>query len=314
MQAVILAAGMGTRLRPVTANRSKAMVPVLGRPLVERALLPFTKNGVRDFVFVISPDDAEITRHFAERTSLDITARFVVQEERLGTAHALRHAAPLVDGRFVVSACDSLLEPWHVQKLFSVAENADAVLSLLDVEPEKLCRSGVVELDGERIRRIVEKPSRENAPSNTVSLPHYVFSPRLLEILPSVEPSVRGEFELQDAIQGLIDGDQTVIGVRGEKRFQVSSPEDLLELTRQLFSVGSEPFRIGPDTVSPGMTLVEPFHIEPGTVLGDGCEIGPEVFLESGCHIGRGAVVRRSIVLRDGRVGDGEMIEDQVVA
>ena len=165
-------------------------------------MLPFFENGVRDFVFVISPDDTEITSYFTERTSLDITARFVIQEERLGMAHALRLAAPLVDGRFVVSACDSLLDPAYVRKLFLVDDEADAVLSLLDVEPDKLCRSGVVELDGERIRRIVEKPSPGNAPSNTVSLPHYVFSPRLLELLPSVKPSFRGEYEIQDAIQG----------------------------------------------------------------------------------------------------------------
>jgi bifunctional UDP-N-acetylglucosamine pyrophosphorylase/glucosamine-1-phosphate N-acetyltransferase len=313
MQAVILAAGMGTRLRPVTGDRSKAMVPVLGRPLIEWSILPFTKNAIRDFVFVISPDDTEITQYFTELTALEISARFVVQEERLGMAHALSLAAPLIQGRFVVSACDSLLDPWHVRDLFSVVEGADAVLSLLDVEPELLCRSGVVEMDGARIRRIVEKPAPEDAPSKTVSLPHYVFSPKLLELLPAVEPSPRGEHEIQDAIQGLIDGDRTVIGVRARKRFQVSSPDDLLQLTRQLLSDGSEPFRIGPTTVSPGLTLVEPFHIEPGVVLGDNCEIGPEVFLESGCLIGRGAVVRRSIVLRNGRVGDGEIVDDQVV-
>jgi len=313
MQAVILAAGMGTRLRPVTANRSKAMVPVLGLPLVERALLPFVENGVRDFVFVISPDDTEIESHFTERTSLDITARFVIQEERLGMAHALRQAAPLVDGRFAVSACDSMLDPAHVRKLLSVDDDADAVLSLLDVEPEKLCRSGVVELDGARIRRIVEKPSPENAPSNTVSLPHYVFSSRLLELLPSVQPSIRGEYEIQDAIQGLIDGDRMVIGVLADERFQVSSPEDLLELTHQLFSDGSEPPRIGQAAVSRGLNLVEPHHIERGAMLGDDCQIGPEAFLESGCFVGDGAVVRRSVVLRGGRVARGETVVDRIV-
>jgi NDP-sugar pyrophosphorylase family protein len=313
MQAVILAAGMGTRLRPVTANRSKAMVPVLGRPLVERALLPFVENGVRDFVFVISPDDTEIESHFTERTSLDITARFVIQEERLGMAHALRQAAPLVAGRFVVSACDSLLDPSHVRELISAGDKADAVLSLLDVEPEMLNRSGVVELDGIRIRRIVEKPSPENAPSNTVSLPHYVFSSRLLELLPSVQPSIRGEYEIQDAIQGLIDGDRMVIGVLADERFQVSSPEDLLELTHQLFSDGSEPPRIGPATVSRGLNLVEPYHIERGAMLGDDCQIGPEAFLESGCFVGDGAVVRRSVVLRGGRVARGETVVDRIV-
>jgi len=313
MQAVILAAGMGTRLRPVTANRSKAMVPVLGRPLVERAIAPFVENGVRDFVFVISPDDTEIAGYFADRTSLEITARFVNQEERLGMAHALGLAAPLVHGRFVVSACDSLLDPSHVRNLLSVGDDADAVLSLLDVEPERLSLSGVVELDGSRVRRIVEKPSPEDAPSNTVSLPHYVFSPQLLEILPLIQTSPRGEYELQDAIQGLIDGGGKVIGVRADERFQVSSPEDLLNLTLQLFSEDSEPMRIDSAAVGRGTTIVEPVLVEQGVELGDGCEIGPEVFLESGCRIGDHVIVRRSIVLRGGRVAMGETVEDMVV-
>ena len=313
MQAVILAAGMGTRLRPVTANRSKAMVPVLGRPLVERALVPFVGNGVRDFVFVISPDDTEIAGYFTERTSLEITARFVIQEERLGMAHALSLAAPFVEGRFAVSACDSLLDSSHVGDLLSVGDDVDAALSLLDVEPERLSRSGVVELDGSRVRRIVEKPSLEDAPSNTVSLPHYVFSPQLLEILPLIQTSPRGEYELQDAIQGLIDGGGKVIGVRADERFQVSSPEDLLKLTLQLFSEGSEPMRIDSAAVGRGTTIVEPVLVERGAELGDGCEIGPEVFLESGCRIGDDVIVRRSIVLRGGRVAMGETVEDMVV-
>ena len=313
MQAVILAAGMGTRLRPITANRSKAMVPVLGRPLVERALVPFVENGVRDFVFVISPDDTEIAGYFADRTSLEITARFVIQEERLGMAHALRLAAPLVEGRFAVSACDSLLDSSDVRKLLEAGFDADAALSLLDVEPERLSLSGVVELDGSRVRRIVEKPSPEDAPSNTVSLPHYVFSPQLLEILPLIQTSPRGEYELQDAIQGLIDGGGKVIGVRADERFQVSSPEDLLNLTLQLFSEDSEPMRIDSAAVGRGTTIVEPALVERGAELGDGCEIGPDVFLESGCRIGDHVIVRRSIVLRGGRVPMGDTVEDSVV-
>ena len=313
MQAVVLAAGMGTRLRPVTANRSKAMVPVLGRPLVERALLPFVENGVRDFVFVISPDDTEIRRHFSKRTELDITARFVIQEERLGTAHALGIAAPLLSGRIAVSACDSLVDGSHVRALLAEGDGPDAVLSLLDVEPDLVSRSAAVSLDGHAVRRIVEKPALEDAPSCTVSLPHYIFSPRLLDLLPRLEASSRGEYEIPDAIQGLIDGGCQVVGVQAEKRLQVSSPEDLLKLTRRMFSDGSEPRRIEPATVGRGTTLVEPLLVERGVVLGEGCEIGPEVFLESGCHIGRGAVIRRSIVLRGGRVDEGQTIEDQVV-
>jgi bifunctional UDP-N-acetylglucosamine pyrophosphorylase/glucosamine-1-phosphate N-acetyltransferase len=314
MEAVVLAAGMGTRLRPVTATRSKAMVPVLGRPLVERALIPFVENGIRDFVFVISPDDTEIIRHFTERTSLEITARFVVQEERLGTAHALGIAAPFLSGRFAVSACDSLVDEAHVRALLGEGDGPDAVLSLLDVEPELVSRSAAVRLDGHTVRRIVEKPTRENAPSCTVSLPHYIFSRRLLDLLSRVEASPRGEYEIPDAIQGLIDAGCPVVGVHAEERLQVSSPEDLLKLTRQMLSEGSEVKQIDRARFDHGRTVVEPFLIERDVELGDGCEVGPEVFLESGCHIGREAVVRRSIVLRGGRVDDGETIEDQVVA
>jgi bifunctional UDP-N-acetylglucosamine pyrophosphorylase/glucosamine-1-phosphate N-acetyltransferase len=313
MQAVILAAGMGTRLRPVTDDRSKAMVPVLGRPLVERALMPFYECGIRDFVFVISAEDVEIVNYFSERSAFDLKARFVIQEERMGTAHALGLAAPFVNGRFAVSACDSLVETAHVAALLDTAEDADAVLSLLDVETDLVSRSASVSLDGATVKRIVEKPAPGEAPSNTVSLPHYVFSPRLLNALALVEASPRGEYELADAIQGLIDTERRVVGVRAGSRLQVSSPTDLLNLTRRILSSASEAQPVDPGNVDRSVSLVNPLRIEEGVDLGEGCVIGPEAYLETGCEIGRGAVVRRSIVLRGGRVDDGATVEGQVV-
>jgi bifunctional UDP-N-acetylglucosamine pyrophosphorylase/glucosamine-1-phosphate N-acetyltransferase len=304
---------MGTRLRPITANRSKAMVPVLGRPLVERALIAFFDNGIRDFVFVISPDDSEIAEYFTERTPLDMTARFVVQEDRLGTAHALGMAAPFLSGRFAVTACDSLVDVQHIRMLLCGGEEADAVLSLLDVEPGLVSRSAAVKLDGHSVSRIVEKPAPGCEPSQTVSLPHYIFSPRLLDLLPGVEASPRGEYELADAIQGLIDAGRQVVGVRAEERLQVSSPEDLLNLTRRYFAQENKAREVDSTSVGACTKLVEPLRVEKGVMVGDDCELGPDVFLESGCQIGRGSVVRRSIVLRSGRVDDGETIEDQVV-
>ena len=313
MQAVILAAGMGTRLKPVTRYRSKAMVPVLGRPLVERAMMPFVENGVRDFVLVVSPDDDQVRRYFSHQTSLEIEVQFVVQKERLGMAHALGKAVPLVRGQFSLSSCDSLVDPSHVRELLAAAIGADAALSLLDVEPHLVSRSAVVELDGNWVRRIVEKPSLETAPSHTVSLPHYVFSPQLLDHLARVEPSPRGEYELQDAIQGLIDEGGLVIGVRAAERFQVSTPGDLLALNQRLLADGLETQVVQRDRVGDGTQFVDPVRVESGVIIGSGCEVGPGVFLESGCRIADGAVIRRSIVLRGGRVGAGEIIEDRVV-
>jgi NDP-sugar pyrophosphorylase family protein len=314
MQAVILAAGLGTRLQPVTRDRSKAMVPVLGRPLVERAMMPYAANGIRDFVLVVGADDEEIRRHFSGRKDLDVTTRFAVQEERLGMAHALAAAAHLLEGPFVLAACDSLVSVEHVGEVLRAADSADAVLSLLDVELELVARSASVELDGVRVRRIVEKPTPGVASSNTISLPHYVFPRPLIDRLPGVGRSARGEYEIQDAIQALIDEGSTVVGIWAEDRYQVSTPEELLALTMRLLREEVEPTHIAPARVGAGTNLIGPLRIEAGVEIGDHSEIGPDVYLESGSSVGNGAVVRESVVLRNARVSDGQRVVGEILS
>jgi NDP-sugar pyrophosphorylase family protein len=93
----------------------------------------------------------------------------------------------------------------------------------------------------------------------------------------------------------------------------VSSPEDLLALTRTLLKDTSVSAHINLGRVGRSTKLTEPLRVDDGVLIGDGCEIGPEVYLESGCRIGHGAVVRRAIVLRGGRVADGETVENRVI-
>ena len=313
MRAVVLAAGRGTRLRPVTETRSKAMAPVLDKPLVELALKPFVENGVRDVVMVVGPGDDEIREWFSRSSTLDISVQWVTQEQRLGMAHALLQAAHLLNDPFFLTACDSLVSSSHVGDLAAAARSADAVLSLLDVEPSQVSRSAAVVIEGEVVRRIVEKPAIDEAPSNTVSLPHYVFSPQVVRLLTRVRRSERGEFELQDAIQGLINEGRNVVGVRAAERIQVSTPEDLLKLTQRLFDQDPEPRYVRSQRVGGETQVITPVRIESGVTIGKGCEIGPRVVLENGCSVGDGSVVRRSIVLRGARVGDNERIEDRIV-
>ena len=109
MQGVILAAGRGKRLRPITLKRSKAMAPVLGKPIVERVMEDLAALGVDEFVVVASPDDQELAHHFEQASELQARVRIVHQPERLGMAHALNCAAPLIRGDFILSACDNLV-------------------------------------------------------------------------------------------------------------------------------------------------------------------------------------------------------------
>lgn len=314
MQTVVLAAGLGTRLSPVTKDRSKAMAPVLGRPLVEIAIEPFISHGLDDLIVVVGPDDQEIRHRFARETSLEITVRFVVQEERLGMAHALAIAGPHLTGDFVLTACDSLIPRAHVSDLLKVHTEGSAVLSLMDVVPELVCRSAAVDLHGDKVRRIIEKPGPEESPSNTVSLPHYILPRRLIDLLSDLEPSPRGEIELQSAIQRLIDTGGRVVGVRTGSRFQVSKPEDLLRLNLELLQSVDQGGGVAPETVDRSTVLRQPVRVEEGVTLGRDCEIGPNAYLEGGCVVGDGTIIRGSVVLRGVSIPDHRLIDGEILS
>ena len=317
MQGVILAAGKGSRLHPITVKRSKAMLPILGRPMVERVMETIRDNGIRDFLLVVSVDDRDIVQHFAEECALDVRVRFVTQQERLGMADALRQAAPLIQGDFVLSACDNLTSAEHVREMLDCHKahpGAGAVLSVMRIPEEEIGRTGIVALSDGRVERIVEKPTRAEAPSNIASLPLYVFSPRVLDLLPGVELSRRGEYELQDAIQALIDQDGGVYPVFIEKRLTVTGPADLLAINRHYLVAGQDRPQLAPFTVGPNTHLITPLRIEEGTVIGRDSVIGPRVYIERDCQIGDGVGLRDAVVLRGAAIPDGASIADEVVS
>lgn len=317
MQGVILAAGKGSRLHPITLKRSKAMLPILGRPMVERVMETVYQNGVTDFVLVVSEDDRDIVRHFQEEGPPQARVRFVFQRERLGMADALRQAAPLIEGDFILSACDNLTSAEHVRELidcYRAHPGAGAVLSVMRIPEEQLGRTGIVALSNGRVVRIVEKPPRAEAPSNIASLPLYVFSPRLLDFLPGVKLSPRGEYELQDAIQALIEHNGAVYPVFIESRLTVTGPEDLLAINRHYLMAGQDRPQLAPFTVGPNTHLITPLRIEEGTVIGRDSVIGPRVYIERDCRIGDGVGLRDAVVLRGAVIPDGTSIANEVVS
>ena len=315
MQGVILAAGKGTRLHPITVTRSKAMAPVLEHPIIARVMDTLTANGIRDFVLIVSEDDQEIRNYFRQRET-ELNVRFVVQKERLGMAKALSLAAPYLHDNFILSACDNLTSTEHVAALIETHErqNEHATLSLMEVARERIRSTGIVDIEDGRIRRIVEKPTPEEAPSNISSLPLYVFSQALLDYLPKVKSSARGEYELQDAIQMLIDEQGPLGGVYTPSRLQLTNPADLLVLNKHYLAHGNGSLQIQPTYMGENTKLHTPLRIDEEVIIHNNCSIGPNVYLERGCQIGDGATIRDSVILRSANVSGGSLIEDAVVA
>ncbi len=317
MQGVILAAGKGKRLQPVTPARTKAMAPVAGKPIVARVLDLLVQNGIQEIILLISPDDSEIVPYFAQHTPPNVTITFVVQQERLGMAHALGLIAPYLRGDFMMSACDNLVPPAHIAALLAThhTRQANATLSLMEIDIAYSASTGIVEWQDVHeglVRRIIEKPTPAEAPSNVSSLPLYVFSARLLDYLPQVHPSPRGEYELQDAIQLLIDHSGRVTGVLTDVRWQLTNVDDLLELNRHYLSIEPASAQIQITDIGPDTCIIPPVRIDVGCVIGNHSVIGPHVYLEADCVVAEGVHLTNAIVLRNSVIPSGTTVGDTV--
>ncbi|MFC2053697.1 sugar phosphate nucleotidyltransferase [Chloroflexota bacterium] len=316
MQTVILAAGKGRRLLPITTTRSKAMLPILGKPIVERVMEQFASAGMNDFILVISPEDNQITQYFQRESKIEGNIRFVYQEKRLGTTHALRNAVPLIKGDFFLSACDNLTSHDHIgrmHKLWHSESHPNGILTLMKVELEQVENTAVVTIGGPWVTSIVEKPAVEEAPSQIASLPLYCFKKKFLDYLPEAGISQRGEYELQDAIQMLIEIDGKVHGLMIASRLTLTNPDDLLKINQRFFTSGYEDTQLQPKSVGENTRLIPPLLIERGTVIGANCTIGPNVYIERDSQIGSGARIRDALLLQETTVPAGAVINNRIV-
>lgn len=323
MLAVVLAAGRGTRLGPLTTHRSKAMLPVVGQPMIEHVLDMLWHGGADRFVVVAHPADHELSSHLI-RSSHAARIDVVCQNRRLGMAHALECAAPLIwemeVPAFLLAACDNLYPEGHVANLIAHyrKEDPDAALTLTWTSPERATASAVTIVQGSQITDIVEKPTLEEIARYSQGEqalcvpPLYALSSSVLDYLDQVPLSPRGEREFADAVRLLIANGGTVVGQLVERRITLTKAEDLLALNRHVMRKNPE-FATVHARLPRDVTIVPPVHIEEGVSVASGCRIGPDTYLESGCRIGAGAVVRRSVVLRGGAVGERSRITDSVV-
>jgi UDP-N-acetylglucosamine diphosphorylase / glucose-1-phosphate thymidylyltransferase / UDP-N-acetylgalactosamine diphosphorylase / glucosamine-1-phosphate N-acetyltransferase / galactosamine-1-phosphate N-acetyltransferase len=320
MLAVVLAAGRGTRLRHLTEDRSKAMLPIAGKPMVERVLEMLSRGGVERFIVVAHPDDDPLVEHLS-RPPWAGRVRLAYQEQRLGMAHAVECAAPLVQEEdapaFILASCDNLYPEGHVAALIARQreDELDAVLTLLWVRPEQASATAVVVLQDGWVTDIIEKPRPEEIPSDgeraeALTAPAlYVLSNRVLDYLPRVRYSPRGEREFPEALRLLIEDGGRASGLLVQERLTLTQPTDLLAINAHFLRHDPACAAVEADLPS-DVCILPPVRIEAGVELGAGCRIGPEVYLEAGCRIGAEAVLRRAVVLRGATVKAGMVVEE----
>ena len=273
MKGVILAAGKGTRLYPVTKAIAKPLLPLANRMTIEYAFDQLKECGVTDVCLVVGENESEMRQALGDGSAFGVNLAYAKQTDPLGLAHAVGFAKDFIGGdEFILYLGDAIysdsLRPFVDQYRAAGAANLNLVKWVDDPR-----RFGVATLDGDRITKLVEKPA--NPDTNWAMAAMYIFGPQLWEVLPDLKPSARGEYEITDAIQMMVDRGHLVIAGKYEGSwFDTGTLDSFLATSRYLAGTqGSIDASakvtgdVGPDVVIGKGAVVECAAIRDSVVL-----------------------------------------------
>jgi bifunctional UDP-N-acetylglucosamine pyrophosphorylase/glucosamine-1-phosphate N-acetyltransferase len=320
MECVVLAAGEGKRMRPLTAKRPKVMLPLANRPMMEHLVLAARDAGITDFVFVVGYGEREIRRHFGDGSAWGIHVEYAPQRNQHGTADAVRAARDLVTSRFLVLNGDMILKSEDIRELSQKSGSCMGV-STTD-HPQDF---GVVMTDGGLITSLEEKSP--NPRSNVINAGAYLFSPDIFDLIDQVRPSPRGELELTDALAVLIS-EKKLQAYHLSYWMDVGYPWDMLDANATLMEslISSNKGTIedgvtlnGTVVVEEGSVIKAGTYIEGPCIIGKNCRIGPHAYIRGStsigedCHIGHCSELKNSIIMSGTKIPHFNYVGDSVI-
>ena len=313
MQAVVLVGGEGTRLRPLTYG------PIMNVPFLERTLVRLREAGIDDVILPAGYLPEAITNYFGDGSRLGIRVTYVIEETPLNTAGALKNIADHITGPFFVLNGDILTSlDLRAMSAFHRERGGLGVLHAIRVDDPSAFGCILRDEDG-RIRRFVEKPPRDHAPTNEINAGTYLLEPDVLDMIPAGRPvSIEREtFPL------ILEGKRPLYSyVTDDYWIDLGRPEAYLGAHRDIFDE-KMPFALGGGAdgiAGPGAADVllanvrGPAYLGAGITVEPGAQIGPYVVIGDGCRIEHGAIVRDTLLWDGVRVGPEAVVDGAIIA
>ncbi|MCL2707211.1 MAG: NDP-sugar synthase [Dehalococcoidia bacterium] len=321
MKAVILSGGLGTRLRPLTWNTPKSLVPVLNKPFLEHVLRHLKEHGIDEVVLALSNLASSIQEYFGCTNSLDMKIDYVMERSALGTAGAIKNAAEKLshDSFFVLNG-DIFSDLDYSAMLKCHRENnSDVTIALTAVDNP--AAYGLVETKGDgRVTRFLEKPRQDEITTNLINAGTYIFEPGVLDMIPT-DTEYSTERQL---FPSMLASDASVRAFASSGYWiDIGSPEKYRRLNFDLLSgrSGKYGFQNGNEVVTGQAGQVHPTaKLEGPVLLGDNCVVesnavimGPAVIGDH-CHIGEAATISASVIWPRVTIGNGCKLISSIAA
>ncbi len=325
MKVFILAAGEGTRMRPLTANIPKPLLPVANKPFLMHTLDALAPADIKEATILLGWKGHRIREYLAGRKDLDIKIDYEEQEKRLGTAHAIGLAKGHVKGSFLSINGDVVIKSKSVSGLLDFHKRVGGtVMTVAEVSDPS--RFGVVETKEDKVVGLEEKPT--DPKSNLINAGIYVFNEDVFDLIAQTPASSRGEFEITDTLKMLIDKSDVHAYRLEEEWIDVGSSWDLLKANEILLKdletkiegeVKDDATIVGHVQLGPETEVLSGAHIKGPVIIGKKCEIGPNCrirpssYIGNECKIGNGSEIKNSIFMDGSRAPHINYVGDSVL-
>jgi UDP-N-acetylglucosamine diphosphorylase/glucosamine-1-phosphate N-acetyltransferase len=312
MKAVILAAGEGIRLRPLTLTRPKHLISIGGKPLLEHILDSLKAAGLNQALIVVYYMADRLQQFFGDGSNFGMELKYSLQEGVRGTADAAGLAKSYVAEDFLLIYGDLVVTPGIIKKVINLHEEEKPAVTMAVVPVDHPEHYGIVKLGDSHVTDIVEKPSPEGAPTNLANAGIYVLSPEIFKKIEQTPTSKRDELEITDSLR-LSMRKKSVLAVQipREEWLDVGRPWDLLEANQRILN------RMKPTLngeIEDGAHLIGPVAVAEGARIRSGAYVEGPVFIDKNSDIGPNCYIRpHTSIGRDARIGNACEIKNSLI-
>ncbi|MFX1386746.1 MAG: bifunctional sugar-1-phosphate nucleotidylyltransferase/acetyltransferase [Promethearchaeota archaeon] len=333
MKAVILAAGEGKRLRPITSSKPKPMIPLLGKPLLEHIILGLKDAGIDEILLIVGYKQEVIKEYFdSVSNQLKMKLDYITQEEYLGTAHAAGYAKDFIENEdFLMMYGDLFVDPEIFKVIIKKYKEHDyeGLITLLKVKnPQDY---GIITLNSEDlVKRIIEKPTPQQNAGDLANAGIYIFNQLIFTAIEKTQKSIRNEYEFTDSMDILVNElNGKIVGCTINNYFwnDIGLPWQLFEANRFLLDrlkkqiIGKIEENVviqGSVYIGKGTIVKSGTYIQGPCYIGENNKIGPNAFIrpyssiENNCHIGM-SEIKNSLIFSRTAVPHFNYIGDSII-